>query len=258
MTRPEGLHDWARLLRQNWERRARSGSRDFFVASHAGWDDPATWRRYAETELQLMLAGIDREQLAAWHVLEIGCGSGRLAELLDAIVCSYTGIDIAPAMVDAARQRCASASRCRFLPCNGISIPAQAADRRYQLVLAIAVFIHCPREVIASMVTSAWPLLAPGGELRFQVLADPTDPTGVETPAASAIVAEEVEAAQLELSDEMRRLTEGAYYLGDRFRHDQVEPFFGGLTGGTVSTYRADLGSIYGRIRMGRVVDDEA
>jgi SAM-dependent methyltransferase len=41
------------------------------------------------------------------HVLEIGCGIGRFEQALARRVAAITGIDIAPRMIEAARQRCA-------------------------------------------------------------------------------------------------------------------------------------------------------
>ena len=246
---PKNLDEWAQLLGREWEERARSSSRDFFVASHPGWEDPDTWIRYAKNEIDLFLVEIDREALRTWRVLEIGCGSGRLAELLHPMVADYTGIDISRGMVDAARERCTGVAHARFLHCDGTSIPAEARDRAYELVLAAGVFIHCPRDVIGSLVQSAWPLVKPTGQLRFQVLADPADPTGIEVPPEEAVaLQDEVATVAAEITDEERRLSAGPHYLGHRFRHGEVAPFFEALTGGRVATYRGDPAAIYGLV----------
>ncbi|MCU0867596.1 MAG: class I SAM-dependent methyltransferase [Planctomycetes bacterium] len=72
-------------------------------------------------------------------MLELGCGSGRLARLLRAASRSYKGFDIAAGMVDVAPRRCGSAEGMRFFQGNGLSVPAEAQDRLYGLVFAVAV-----------------------------------------------------------------------------------------------------------------------
>ena len=102
MSEPSDLNSWAKLLKENWEKRSRSDSRDFFVASHPGWQDEETVRRKAKTELDLVLANLDSKFLSQKQVLEIGCGPGRLAQYVGPRVLGYTGIDIAEGMIQGA------------------------------------------------------------------------------------------------------------------------------------------------------------
>jgi SAM-dependent methyltransferase len=255
MSPPDDLRSWTELLKTNWEKRASSKSRDFFVASHPGWEDPAVVERYAKGELDLILAGLLDTDLSRMEVLEIGCGPGRLVKLLGPRVRGYTGIDIAQGMIDGAQERCSILDNCRFSICDGVCVPEGARDRSYDLIFAIAVFIHCPRDVILSMVRDAWSLVAPGGELRFQVLADPADPTGIIVPEVnqglpepSEVLREEVKLTLRELNAEDRHLVHECYYLGDQFNYDEVPDFFSSLGDAKLSLYRGDIGSIYGRI----------
>lgn len=244
------LQDWARMLATNWEARSRRPTRDLFVASHAGWQDPVAWEKHARIELELFLSNLDAVWLRDADVLEIGCGSGRLIPFLRPRVRSYTGIDIAAGMVEAAQQRARGLDGVRLFVGDGLSVPVGACDRQYRLVLAVAVFIHCPREVIAANVQSAWQQLAPGGQLRIQVLADPTDSTGIAVPTANAAVADsageqDARASLAMLSEEDLKLVRDTYYMGHQFRYAEVEPFLRELTGGRVALYRGDHAAIY-------------
>ncbi len=69
------------------------------------------------------------------HVLEIGCGIGRFQAALAPRVAALTGIDIAPGMIEAARQRCAGLPNVTLRETSGrdLSFPAAAFD----VVLAI-------------------------------------------------------------------------------------------------------------------------
>lgn len=237
--------EWSRLLKHNWSQRAASPNRDFYVASHPGWQDPARWRRQAEVDVDLLLKGLDPVEVRELDVLEIGCGVGRLAEPLLARVRSYTGFDIAADMVAEARRRVAS-ERARFFESDGLGVPEPCRNKSYGLAIALAVFIHCPREVTLALVGSAYELLLPGAQLRFQVLADPDDPTGVMEAPAAEQTHEEIVEMESAATDDQRSLIDGHYYMGDAWGYGEVSERFGACTGGTVETMRFDLGHIYG------------
>jgi SAM-dependent methyltransferase len=254
---PRSPSEWVEILRRDWEAWASLPSRDLFVASHPGWRDPGAWERFARAELDHFLMDLDPGWLSEADVLEIGCGSGRLAPFLRPLVRSYTGFDISRGMVEAARRRCAGMGGVRFLAGDGLEVPGPACDREYRLALAVAVFIHCPREVIAANVRSAFCCLGPGGQLRFQLLADPSDRDGLsvrpsEAQRATDSIASDSGDLLAGLSEEERRLVFDTYYMGDRFRYGEVEPFVSGLTGGRVALYRGDLASIYGLVEKPR------
>lgn len=242
--------EWASFLKTNWETRARSDARDFYVASHPGWSQPEHWEAQAERDAQLMLWGLEEAPLGTWEALEIGCGVGRLARPLARRMRGYTGFDIAPGMVDEARRRHADVANARFFVSSGLAVPAEAADRTYDVVVALAVFIHCPRAVTAGLVESAYALLAPGGQLRFQLLADPTDPTGIASMEAAESAHRDAREQETIAPDTEidKALLDETYYMGDAFRYDEVAPFLEAATGGLVTTIRTDLAHIYGWI----------
>jgi SAM-dependent methyltransferase len=239
----------AELLKQNWELRARSADRDFYVASHAGWNDPARWEQQALADLQTFLWQLDPDALRAQQVLEIGCGVGRLALPLAARVASYTGIDIAPAMVAEARHRARGIANVRFFESDGTGVPTPARDRSYDLILAVAVLIHCPERIVRALVQGAWSLLAPGGQFRFQVLADPADPTMVGPPQTQQAVVAEILEMEQQATPAQLALIEGHYYMGHRFRYDECVQSMRAWTGGEVVAFRLSPAHIYGYIR---------
>ncbi len=180
-------------LAREWEQRARSPYRDFYVASHRGWDDPARWNHQAWVDAGLVmsrtshdLAGcIGTVPLGELDVLEIGCGTGRLAERIAPYVRSYSGCDISQAMVD--RSRAAGLGNARFVVSDGLSIPTEFADRRYGLVFSHAVFVHCPRAVVRALVLAGARLLAKGGQFRSQFRTEAGDRTPAEFPRPGEI-----------------------------------------------------------------------
>jgi SAM-dependent methyltransferase len=246
----EDPRELARRLAERWEERARSPHRDLFVASHQGWDDPAAWRAQAELDARNMLHRVDERVLSSYHLLDVGCGVGRLAHPLAARAATYTGIDISPSMVDEARRRCAPLANARFFTCDGLSVPPEARDRRYDLALAMAVFIHCPPAVSAALVRSVYGVLAPGGQLRFQFRADLDDPEGlVSLPEAQAAAAAQAGPAA---DEHQLGLTRDDDYSSHVFGYAELGGFLAGLTPGHVTLIRVDLMHIYGWIERPR------
>ena len=143
----------------------------------------------------------------------------------------------------------------RFFVGDGLSVPEPARDRQYGLVLACAVFIHCPRAVIAANVKDAFSLLLPEGQLRLSVLAFPDDPDGLvgsqeKVERATAAVADDMQQVIDNLTPEERKLAFDTYYMGDRFRYRELSPFLEELTGGSAELYRGDPGAIYAAVKQ--------
>ena len=245
---PRTPDEWAEVLKQDWERRSRHPSRDFFVASHPGWNDPEQWVSKAKTQADALLLGMDDDALRAGEMLEIGCGIGRLTvPYLDRLR-SYTGIDISEGMIEEARRRHADTPNSRFFTCDGLSVPAEARDRDYHLILAVGVFIHLPQEVITAWIEDGYRMLSPGGMLRFQVLADLADSTGIVCHEAAEEVHERAKDMAEQVTEEQLELIDDTPFMGKRFGYDELRGFLTALTPGEVELLRTDLVHIYGSI----------
>jgi SAM-dependent methyltransferase len=236
----------ARRLRQEWDRFGRSPGKDFYVASHPGWQDLARRDAQARIDANFVLHGLDAN-LESIDVLEIGCGLGRLAAHIAPRVPSYTGLDIAPSMVTEARARHGALRGARFLECDGLSLPPAALDRRYGLIFAHAVFIHCPRGVIAAWLGSAQDALAPGGELRFQLRADVNDPGGLTRPERVAGANPAPAPAPPDLPADAP-LAEPPDYMGPAFGWHEAHAFVRELARGPHELHRSGPFDLYARI----------
>ena len=237
--------EWAAVLKSNWERRAASPHRDFYVAS---LNDEERWKAQGEVDVKVMLSGLDTGFLRDAQALEIGCGVGRLTAPLLRRIKGYTGFDISDGMLTEAKRRCAHLEAARFFASDGISVPAAAKDRHYDLAIAHGVFIHCPREITSALVQSAYAQLLPKGQLRFQLLAEPWDSEGLESPQRAAPAHREFQEMEAAATPDQLALIEGTYYMGDSYHYAEVLPWLTDLTGGRVQTTRPDLLHIYGWI----------
>lgn len=99
--------------------------------------------------------------MPAPRVLDLGCGTGALAErLLDAIPgCSLTGVDLSPRMVEVARVRLAG--RADVLLGDAERLPFH--DAAFDVVVCNDSFHHYPDPERAAF--QAWRVLAAGGAL---------------------------------------------------------------------------------------------
>jgi ubiquinone/menaquinone biosynthesis C-methylase UbiE len=99
-------------------------------------------------------------------VLEIGCGIGRFAQALALRVAAFTGIDLAPGMIEAARARCAGLSNVTLLETSGRDL-APFPDGSFDLVLAIDAMPYIYRAgtaLVATHFAEAARVLRAGGD----------------------------------------------------------------------------------------------
>jgi SAM-dependent methyltransferase len=227
-----GLSAALTRLRRAWSARASSPWREFFVASHPDWRDPARRTAQARQDLAFLLNGLAPEKLAAAEALEIGCGSGRLAVELAPRVRGYSGFDIAPAMVEVARRNLAGVANARFALGDGASVPAELRDRRYDLVFSLAVLIHVPESVFRSYLGAMRAATAPGGQVRFQVLADPRDPDGYASPPPpEPIAAPDAEAPPTPAAPAAAQAEDAAPIVEEALAQTRAEPSSDELAG---------------------------
>lgn len=94
-------------------------------------------------------------------VVDVGCGSGRLAcQLAPFPAIRYLGTDVAPRLLDYARELCARPDW-QFVHTNGTTIPC--ADTTADFVTFFSVFTHLPQEQIFRYLREAHRVLKPGG-----------------------------------------------------------------------------------------------
>lgn len=93
------------------------------------------------------------------NVLDVGCGSGRLAvRLHEQHRGRYLGVDIVQPLVDYASE---IAPRFEFAQTDGLTLPAD--DASFDIMCFFSVFTHLPFEVVYLLLQEAARVLRPGG-----------------------------------------------------------------------------------------------
>jgi SAM-dependent methyltransferase len=108
-------------------------------------------------------------------ILEAGSGTGYVMEAIDRRLVtlgnpagSITGLDIAPSMIEKARQRLGSRPPFRFQLYDGVTVPLP--DESLDLVYSVATLQHIPKPFVYSLFLEVKRLLKPEGSAVFHLM----------------------------------------------------------------------------------------
>jgi SAM-dependent methyltransferase len=120
-------------------------------------------------DVDRLMTRLERLQLphSRGRALDFGCGVGRVALALAPYFDEVTGVDIAPAMLAAARRRDARGT-CRFILNTAPDLSA-FASRSFDLIHCRLVLQHIPPEYIRTYVREFVRVARRGGVILFQL-----------------------------------------------------------------------------------------
>jgi SAM-dependent methyltransferase len=102
------------------------------------------------------------------HALDFGCGVGRLTQALAPNFDDVVGVDIAPSMLELARESNRFGDRCRYY-LNERDDLAVFKDNSFDLVLSLITLQHIHPQYIRRYLAEFLRILAPQGVLYFQL-----------------------------------------------------------------------------------------
>ena len=105
---------------------------------------------------------------ARGRALDFGCGIGRLTQALAGHFENAVGVDIAPAMIQAAKDQNRAPGRCEYLV-NGRPDLSLFADAEFDFVFSTIVLQHVRTEYAERYIAEFLRVLRPGGLAVFQV-----------------------------------------------------------------------------------------
>lgn len=184
-------------MREDWDARARENAMYYIDTRRESWEVDAFFGRGKEEALALVQPVLERFEFkpAGKHILEIGCGIGRLfpgfAELFDEI----WGVDISAEMVRQGYELC-PVPHARFVLGNGEDL-SELESEYFDYCFSYIVFQHIPDpDILWKYLDEVYRVLKPAGafQLHFR--------------ASSSLK-----------SKVLRRLPESLRFLAQRFRN---------------------------------------
>jgi ubiquinone/menaquinone biosynthesis C-methylase UbiE len=128
---------------------------------------PPRVQQYLESEIQHLLGSVQ----AMDHVLELGCGYGRVSLRIADVAERVAGIDVAEESLSLARQLARSRRNCEFLSMDARDL--RFADASFDVVACIQNGVCAFGIDQETMLREAWRVLRPNGVILLSTYADP-------------------------------------------------------------------------------------
>jgi SAM-dependent methyltransferase len=160
-------------LQQNWDRYGKVDPL-WAVLTYAGkegnrWDRDEFFAT-GKQDIAEVLADLKRLQITVpeGSVLDFGCAVGRLTQALAEVFPQVVGVDIAPSMLELARQYNRHGERCRY-HLNDRDDLQQFPDASFAFILTLITLQHIEPGYAQNYLREFMRLLKPGGVLVFQL-----------------------------------------------------------------------------------------
>lgn len=133
------------------------------------WES-AEFFQTGRAEISRVMRELDALNMKVEHqrALDFGCGVGRLTQALAAYFTEVTGVDIAPSMVEKAREFNRCGDQCVYVLSERNDL-SQFSDNTFDLIYSNIVLQHMAPKYAARYLAEFMRVLAPDGALVFQL-----------------------------------------------------------------------------------------
>jgi 2-polyprenyl-6-hydroxyphenyl methylase / 3-demethylubiquinone-9 3-methyltransferase len=137
----------------------------FSAMAEVWWDRNGEFKALHDINPVRLAYVLDRTELAAKQVLDVGCGGGLLSEALATCGARVTGIDMAEASLAVARTHMKDSGLVIDYRQTMAEALADESPGRYDVVVCMELLEHVPRP--PSIIDACARLVRPGGDLFF-------------------------------------------------------------------------------------------
>ncbi|MBX3277929.1 MAG: methyltransferase domain-containing protein [Acidobacteria bacterium] len=159
-------------MKRDWDARARENARWYINTVRRDQSEEefdATGRMEVERCILTDPSFTERRNLKRLHLLEIGCGIGRMTRHLAGLFGEVYAVDVSGEMIAQARERLNEYTNVHLQETSGSDF-SHLPDECIDCAFSAYVFQHVPeREVVMSNIRDALRVLRPGGVFKFQV-----------------------------------------------------------------------------------------
>ncbi|HLH31357.1 MAG TPA: class I SAM-dependent methyltransferase [Terriglobia bacterium] len=160
-------------MRREWDQRAQENARHYVATGKTEWSDEDFFKSGQDHVEQFILPDIKdicaRVRASEMHILEIGCGAGRMTEPLSRLFGHVDAVDISSEMVARARTALAARENVQFHVNNGFDL-SMLPDNSFDFAFSVIVFQHIPRKsVVENYIRETWRVLRSNSLFKFQL-----------------------------------------------------------------------------------------
>ncbi|RPI73866.1 MAG: methyltransferase domain-containing protein [Desulfobacteraceae bacterium] len=157
-------------MKQDWDRRAFRNARFWVDTDH--YQDEEVFDQAGNKDVRVFLSLLDDFQQPDWHILEIGCGIGRMLKPMSQVFAQVTGVDVSAQMISQGRERLQGLANIALLENSGADLRIFGADC-FDLVYSCIAFQHMPEEIFDRYLDEIHRVLRTSGYLEFQICVGP-------------------------------------------------------------------------------------
>lgn len=153
-------------MRQEWNARAQKSFMQYTSGTQTEneKDYMESARRDAGTILKY-LGGADTK---TWKAIDLGCGPGRIIQVLAPRFAEVHGVDVSDEMLRLGRERMKEHPNVQLHRVEGTSLK-EFPDNHFQVMWSYSVLYHMPRNVYYAYLKELGRVMAPGGLLIYQL-----------------------------------------------------------------------------------------
>lgn len=153
-------------MKTDWNRRA-TGDAKFWVDT-SQYQNDEVFDRAGEKAVTRFLGLLAPFMKSSWHVLDVGCGIGRMVKPMASHFEYVRGADVSKEMISKGQQWLKGTDNAEIFENNGVDLKLFESSK-FDLVYSCLAFQHMAREVFGNYLSEINRVLKPNGFLEFQM-----------------------------------------------------------------------------------------
>jgi ubiquinone/menaquinone biosynthesis C-methylase UbiE len=153
-------------MRAEWNARAQKSFMQYTSGTQTEKEED--YVKSAERDAATILKYLGGADTKTWKALDVGCGVGRISQVLAPRFSEIHGVDVSDEMLKLAQERHAALPHVHFHRIEGTNL-RQFQDGTFQAMWSYSVFYHMPRTLYYGYLKELSRVMASGGQLVYQL-----------------------------------------------------------------------------------------